>query len=570
MTTFSYENQGANTYLVYKVGEDDEIDTMSLGMITNNHILGLAPATFMQMNSDKFIKYNVSAKIPVKQFFSGPVNKRRLLGVFDGIASAMLSAEDYMLDPSSILIDTNYMFADVSTCETVLICLPINSAGENVDFGAFFKNIIFSTQFDQTEDCGYVAKIINYLNSTPVFSFVQFKQVLDDLKKINRTQSPAQSSAQTIQPQTTTTENQTKTKKSVLPDNNNYGGQKQTFVPATKVQPMQPQPGTQVGVQPSTGVSNEKKPQGVVPQKTTGQGGMKIPNGNGGMNIPGGGKMPQTAPKKDESTQQQPEGESISLFYLLQHYNSENAAAYKAQKEAKKSGGASHKEKTEKDQKHKKTPHVPNGMGGGMAIPGQTPDIKPVEQKVQPVRPVKASENGMQNPVRPTPVPSTFAQPAQNGGWAGITPIPQPTPAENNFSQIQNVRIVGSNFGETTFLDNGTAGQTTMLDATANVQQRQINPQLVRSRNNEIIPVNKPNFRIGKEKSFVDYFVGDNPAISRSHANIITRDGKYYVLDTNSTNHTYVDGRMIPSGTEVEITSGTHLRFANEDFEFRL
>ncbi len=567
MTTFSYENQGANTYLVYKVGEGDDIDTMSLGMITNNHILGLAPASFMQMNSDKFIKYNVSAKIPVKQFFSGPVNKRRLLGVFNGIASAMLSAEDYMIDPSTILIDTNYMFADVSTCETVLICLPLNSVGENVDFGAFFKNIIFGTQFDQTEDCGYVAKIINYLNSTPVFSFVQFKQVLDDLKNTNRPQAQAQNRpGQTTAGQPMTTQNQTPQKKSVLPDNSNSGMQTPTVTQPPKVQPVQPQK----AAQPSTVASPVGNKSGVVPQKIPGQSGMKIPNANGGMNIPGGGKMPEKKPEKDENTQQQTEGESISLFYLLQHYNSENAAAYKAQKEAKKSGGASHKEKPKKENKHKNTA-VPSGVSGGMAIPGQTPDIKPVEQKTQTaVRTMNVPENGMQTPVKPTPVSPISAQPVQNGGWKGVTPIPQPTQAEDNFSQIQNIRVVGSNFGETTFLDNGTAGQTTMLDVTANVQARQINPQLVRVRNNEIIPVNKPNFRIGKEKSFVDYFVGDNPAISRSHANIITRDGKYYVLDTNSTNHTYVDGRMIPSGTEVEIISGTHLRFANEDFEFRL
>ena len=33
---FSYENQGANTYLVYEIKEGDSIDTLSLGMLTNN------------------------------------------------------------------------------------------------------------------------------------------------------------------------------------------------------------------------------------------------------------------------------------------------------------------------------------------------------------------------------------------------------------------------------------------------------------------------------------------------------------------------------------------------------
>ena len=39
--SFTYENQGNNTYLVYKIGASDNVDTMSLGMITNNKIDGI-------------------------------------------------------------------------------------------------------------------------------------------------------------------------------------------------------------------------------------------------------------------------------------------------------------------------------------------------------------------------------------------------------------------------------------------------------------------------------------------------------------------------------------------------
>ena len=91
---FTYENQGANTFLVYAVQPDDVLDTMSLGMLTNNNILGLASAQFMQMDSMKYLKYNVSSHIAVNQFFSGSVNKKRLIGVFKGIVNAMISAEE--------------------------------------------------------------------------------------------------------------------------------------------------------------------------------------------------------------------------------------------------------------------------------------------------------------------------------------------------------------------------------------------------------------------------------------------------------------------------------------------
>ena len=93
-------------------------------------------------------------------------------------------------------------------------------------------------------------------------------------------------------------------------------------------------------------------------------------------------------------------------------------------------------------------------------------------------------------------------------------------------------------------------------------------PYLVREKSQEKILVNKPSFRIGKERKYCDYFVSDNNAVSRSHADIITREQRYYIIDLNSTNTTYVDGLAIPVQKEVEIFSGTKLRLANEDFVF--
>ena len=124
------------------------------------------------------------------------------------------------------------------------------------------------------------------------------------------------------------------------------------------------------------------------------------------------------------------------------------------------------------------------------------------------------------------------------------------------------------NFGETTVLGSGGGiGETTVLGATSAVQ---VKPHLSRTKNNEKILLDKPVFRIGKERSYVDHFIGDNAAISRSHANIISRDGEYFVVDTNSTNHTYVNGQMIQSNVETKIAHGAKIKLANEDFEFRL
>ena len=73
-------------------------------------------------------------------------------------------------------------------------------------------------------------------------------------------------------------------------------------------------------------------------------------------------------------------------------------------------------------------------------------------------------------------------------------------------------------------------------------------------------------FTIGKAPE--NYFqITGNTAISRRHAEIFTRGRRYYIRD-HSLNGTYVDGRKIGKDKDVEIFSGTRLRFANEDFIF--
>ena len=95
-------------------------------------------------------------------------------------------------------------------------------------------------------------------------------------------------------------------------------------------------------------------------------------------------------------------------------------------------------------------------------------------------------------------------------------------------------------------------------------------PSLFRVLTEETVIINKPVFRLGKEKSYVDYFVANNNAISRSHADIITRGERYFAIDLNSKNRTFVNDRVIPTQQEVEIFDGDHLKLANEEFVFNI
>lgn len=95
-------------------------------------------------------------------------------------------------------------------------------------------------------------------------------------------------------------------------------------------------------------------------------------------------------------------------------------------------------------------------------------------------------------------------------------------------------------------------------------------PELFRILTGETIKINKPVFRIGKERSYVDYFVTNNNAISRSHADIITREFGYFVVDLNSKNRTYINNVPLVVQEETRISDGDSLRLGNEEFIFHI
>lgn len=556
--SFTYENQGNNTYLVYKIGASDNVDTMSLGMITNNKIDGIVPTLFTQSDTDRFIKYNISAKVSAKEFLSGVVNKKRLLGVFISVLKAIKSTEEYMIDARRLLIDLEHIYVDVSKCDAMLVCLPLVRQNESVNIPMFFKQIMFSTQFDQNENCDYVAQIINYLNSTPVFSVDAFEKLLMDIDADNLNIAASKAVVGQQKPVQPQSQSQSQQPKPMQPAMNQLkNAQVQTNMPSQgKMQ-------SQRETQSANNVVQPNQVNFAVPNMNPQNQNRINNNVQMGTNI--SGTYVETTSEKQ-----------MSMFGLLTHYSKENKQIYerqkaqrKAQKEAEKNGAAMPGQNVKPSNVSFAIPGQPPQQRPQPAQPQTVMPQQPQQQFAQPQRQFTQSNQSQRQFAQPQPMPQAQQKPVQqvqpqpvqnqntNTGMTGNPSVPP---------QILENMTKAGNFGETTVLGVGSeAGETTVLGTS---QAQIIKPYLLRIKNNERIELNKPVFRIGKERSYVDYFVSDNTAVSRSHANIINKDNEFYIVDTNSTNHTYVNGSMIQSNVETKIEHGTKIRLANEDFEF--
>lgn len=101
------------------------------------------------------------------------------------------------------------------------------------------------------------------------------------------------------------------------------------------------------------------------------------------------------------------------------------------------------------------------------------------------------------------------------------------------------------------------------------VKKKKAQAILIRMKTGKSYLIEKEIYRVGKEKRCCDLFIDDNDYISKRHADIITRENRYYVIDRNSTNKTFVNGEQIPPEKEVEIFSGMKIQFVNEVFVFK-
>ena len=112
------------------------------------------------------------------------------------------------------------------------------------------------------------------------------------------------------------------------------------------------------------------------------------------------------------------------------------------------------------------------------------------------------------------------------------------------------------------------SGATGLLRGNVNVPK--VNPYLIRVNTDERIMITKQNFKVGKASMGVDYTVKGNGAVSRVHAVITNKDGIYYIRDNKSTNHTYVNGKMLEEGENELLTQDCKIVLGDEEFIFKL
>ena len=395
MIDLNIKNDEEKVTAEYLLKSNDRIDNLTLGMMVNNDIEGFLPVQPVQVENDRYFRYDITGLVTMKEYLGEYVKKDRLLKVFYGIANTIRESSEYMINWTSFSLERKEIYVNPENGDVRLLCLPLLTVINDGNICNFFKNVLFSSQFDLDENGDYVGKLITFLNPKS-YTLDKFIYELEDM----------------------------------------------------------------LGLEHKEVVEEEDEEE-----------------------------------DKEEDTTVEAETEE-----------DKNDADVEAETEEDKNDADVEKEPAEDTE-----------------------------------------------------------QEAANDDDTEIQ-----AELEENIAETSDEVIDEKVTEETIEIDEVSGKDAETEEVPPIVSKPEIEPYLIRLSNNQEIKIDKDSFYIGKDEENVDYCISDNLAIDDKHAYIIRHGKEYFVVDNNSKNHTYLNRVLIGTDEEIFIPHGAQLRFADEDFEFRM
>ncbi len=82
-----------------------------------------------------------------------------------------------------------------------------------------------------------------------------------------------------------------------------------------------------------------------------------------------------------------------------------------------------------------------------------------------------------------------------------------------------------------------------------------------------VIELDKSSILVGRMEGLVDAVI-NNSAVGKVHAEILSEEGSYYLVDCNSRNGTFVNDKRLAPNTRNKILNNDFVRFANKEYKF--
>lgn len=187
MGEFSFENQALGAFMTYRLEGQETLDSLAMGMLSNNQIPGILPVSCIRTDSGQVVRFRISSLTALAGGWSGAITRQKLLTFLTSFCRAALECRDYLLDPEHIILGWDRVFLDPITGEARVAYLPVLGAQvQQPAAGAFLRDLLQHTTFAPNEDSSHIPVLLNAVNS-PNFSL---EELYGQLRQLSAGKEP--------------------------------------------------------------------------------------------------------------------------------------------------------------------------------------------------------------------------------------------------------------------------------------------------------------------------------------------------------------------------------------------
>lgn len=538
--SFKVRNIGSEKYLSYILNDDCEFDEELLDYLEENKIPELIDIIYEEDDENDYLTYNVTGRTTVDALLSNTVNAEKILGIVRGVASGIVNLRDLGIPASYVILHKGFTYVNPVTYDVGMLCVPVEAdANINAEFRTFVKDILTSVKYDDSEDCNYVARLLNLLN-TDKFTVRNFYSQLTELmesagmqveEKFLDIDGDISVSQSTVDTSPDTSMDDLPEYKDVSFGEDDGSEEEDDTVADVdslfKDLTFDDSEKQEEGKSVSDGIDMSVFDDSVFDDLET-------------ENVDDDSDYTEALTSDVEVPEPQEPKTQSSLTEVAQTTDGVMEVELERQEE-----------------------QIPVLISTDevMDNPPVVKNIKINRAKIIQKAVVDAEESRIDNPTEQITAPQYM-----NG--EAVEPETNMDPVT---SKVETEEKKGT--GSTVEL---TGGMNVVKDSDSEVAAAvskgvpKAMPYIVRVNTGERVMINKAVFKIGKAGRGVDYHVGGNGAISKVHIIIYQREDGYYLKDNKTTNGTYLNGQRLDDNGEMKLSNDAMISIGGEDFIFKL
>ena len=538
--SFKVRNIGSEKYLSYILNDECEFDEELLDYLEENKIPELIDIIYEEDDENDYLTYNVTGRTTVDALLSNTVNAEKILGIVRGVASGIVNLRDLGIPASYVILHKGFTYVNPVTYDVGMLCVPVEAdANINAEFRTFVKDILTSVKYDDSEDCNYVARLLNLLN-TDKFTVRNFYSQLTELmesagmqveEKFLDIDGDISVSQSTVDTSPDTSMDDLPEYKDVSFGEDDGSEEEDDTVADVdslfKDLTFDDSEKQEEGKSVSDGIDMSVFDDSVFDDLET-------------ENVDDDSDYTEALTSDVEVPEPQEPKTQSSLTEVAQTTDGVMEVELERQEE-----------------------QIPVLISTDevMDNPPVVKNIKINRAKIIQKAVVDAEESRIDNPTEQITAPQYM-----NG--EAVEPETNMDPVT---SKVETEEKKGT--GSTVEL---TGGMNVVKDSDSEVAAAvskgvpKAMPYIVRVNTGERVMINKAVFKIGKAGRGVDYHVGGNGAISKVHIIIYQREDGCYLKDNKTTNGTYLNGQRLDDNGEMKLSNDAMISIGGEDFIFKL